>query len=135
MIQSNNQINGSINQTILVVDDALHDAEEIARFLHRQGFSAFTARDGNEGAAILEKEQIDLLVVDIHMPEANGIVLLERTRFELDLVIPVIVVSSDMGQRHIDYMGQFDVIEFVGKPIRPEKILRLINRSLNIEAN
>lgn len=135
MIKSNEPPNQKRRQTILVVDDAVHDAEEIARFLQRQGFAAFTACDGNEGAAILEKEQIDLMVVDIHMPDANGIVLLERARFELDLVIPVIVVSSDMGQRHIDYMGQFDVLEFVGKPIRPEKIHRLINRSLNIEAN
>lgn len=120
---------------ILVVDDAWNDADEIATFLYRLGFQTVTARDGNEGAAVLEIDKIDLAVVDIHMPHANGIVLLERLRFELDLTIPVIVVSSDMGRRHVAYMGTFDVLAFLEKPINPKRISRLIDQSFNIESN
>ena len=58
--------------TILIVDDEKDMRELIAMMLNNSNFKTFTANGGTEAYAILAKEQVDLVLLDVMMPNENG---------------------------------------------------------------
>jgi DNA-binding NtrC family response regulator len=67
---------------VLLVDDEAEFIESMARVLRRRGMQVHTARDAVAGLAILQREAIDVAVVDIKMPGMDGIELFGRLRRE-----------------------------------------------------
>lgn len=65
---------------ILIVDDELDMLELIGSFLQRQGFHVITANNGTGALHQLEKEAIDLVVLDIMMPDMDGFEVCQRIR-------------------------------------------------------
>ena len=78
---------------ILLVDDEPDMLENCSRILSRQGHTCMTAANGREALAILEREQPDVLVTDLKMPEMDGMALL-RHAHELDPTLPVIMLTA-----------------------------------------
>jgi CheY-like chemotaxis protein len=88
-------------RTILVVDD-----EESIRFLYREeleedGYRVITAADGEEALQKVEKDEPDLITLDIRMPGMDGIEVLHRIR-EINKDIPVIM-STAYGEYRNDF--------------------------------
>ncbi|MCY7611039.1 response regulator, partial [Bacillus safensis] len=65
---------------ILIVDDELDMLELIGSFLKRHGFHITTANNGKDALHQLEKESIDLVVLDIMMPDMDGFEVCQRIR-------------------------------------------------------
>ena len=63
---------------ILIVDDELDMLELIGSFLKRQGFHIITASNGMDALRQLEKEPVDLVVLDIMMPDMDGFEVCQR---------------------------------------------------------
>ncbi len=83
--------------TILVVDDEPHTLEMHARIVqaHSSANRVLKARDGKEALALLHREIVDLLLLDLQMPEMDGFAVLEAMReMESTRQIPVIVVTG-----------------------------------------
>ena len=79
--------------TILVVDDDALVRRALGTALERAGHVVLTAENGLEGARLTREEAIDLAVVDIHMPEMDGLELLVQLRATAP-ALPVIVMSG-----------------------------------------
>ena len=86
---------GQETSRILVVDDVEDNREILTRRLVRRGFEVLEACSGTEALELVERESIDLILMDIMMPDLSGIEVvrrIRRTRSQADL--PIIMVSA-----------------------------------------
>ena len=82
-------------KTILVVEDDKFISNALKIKLEKEGFKVMIAYNGIEGLAILEKNQADLILTDILMPEMDGISMLSRIK-EMGMIprIPTIILTN-----------------------------------------
>ncbi len=99
---------------ILVVDDEDLIRKALSRFFSAQGHQVFSAENGVKALEFIAQEKIDLIILDLLMPEKNGFDVLA----EMKKVIPVVVISAFSGTNadhfHSDEYPQ--VIGFIKKP-------------------
>lgn len=111
---------------ILVVDDSPLMRAMVKKSITMSGVaieSIQEAGDGVEALAILTAGKIDLVFSDLHMPNMNGIELVEAMSSQgLLASVPVVIVSSDRSQKHIDRLKEIGVRAYLTKPFRPEDI-------------
>lgn len=118
-------------QKILIVDDE-PDILEILKFnLEKEGYSTFTASNGEQGIQIAEKENPDLVVLDIMMPEMDGVEvcrhLRQHRKFDHTLIAFLTARDEDYSQIAALEVGGDD---YITKPIRPRVLLSRIKALL-----
>src|SRR5579875_1229838 len=79
-------------QTILVVDDEAEIVEILRDYLEANGFAVRTASDGVGALAVLAREPVDLVLLDVMMPGASGFDVCRRIRASSD--VPVLFLSA-----------------------------------------
>ncbi len=80
---------------VLVVDDNELNRDMLSRWLERQNYSVVLAENGRQALEVVKQVQIDLMLLDIMMPEMNGYQVLEYLKNENKLLnLPVIVISA-----------------------------------------
>ena len=85
----------TLTGNLLVVDDNEDNRIVLARRLEKQGYRIFSAENGREALEALEKQDFDLILLDIMMPEMNGYQVLESLKADHRLrSVPVIVISA-----------------------------------------
>jgi UDP-3-O-[3-hydroxymyristoyl] N-acetylglucosamine deacetylase len=118
-----------MSETILVVDDEANIRHTLRGVLSDEGYDVVEAQDGRRALELLEHQLPKLAIVDIWMPEMDGIELVSRMRQQAPDV-PVIVISGhgtiDTAVRVIR-MGAFDFLE---KPFQLDALLRMVDRAL-----
>ena len=77
---------------ILIADDEAEIRDLLRLYLENSGYDVLEAADGLEAMEILEKEHVDLAVLDVMMPHMNGIRVLKKLRETSN--IPVMVLSA-----------------------------------------
>ena len=113
---------------VLIVDDS-PTMRGLLRFaIQRLPDSAITeAKDGIEGARILEKETFDVILLDVNMPGMNGLQLLERIRnddrFKKTRVIMITTEGSEMSQQEAKSLGADG---YLPKPIRAQELIEAV---------
>lgn len=78
--------------TVLVVDDEPEIVMLMSDFLRAEGYAVVTASDGNDALAVLNRQQIDCMLLDVMMPGITGFDLLRRVREDGE--IPVLILSA-----------------------------------------
>lgn len=108
---------------VLVVEDEKDSREFVARYLKREGHTVSTAVDGQTALRKLLNERADLVVLDVRMPNMDGIGLLEIMRSYLRWnTLPVILLTAqatpeeirkarDLGVEHVFHKAQFQLPE------------------------
>jgi UDP-3-O-acyl N-acetylglucosamine deacetylase len=118
-----------MSETILVVDDEANIRHTLRGVLADEGYDVVEAQDGRRALELLERQLPKLAIVDIWMPEMDGIELVSKMRQQAPGV-PVIVISGhgtiDTAVRVIR-MGAFDFLE---KPFQLDALLRVVDRAL-----
>ena len=74
--------NAAIKRTVLIVDDDILISEQLAKELKRNYFTTFSAVDGRSALEILNREKVDILILDVNLPDMKGIKLLEIVKKE-----------------------------------------------------
>ncbi|MDA8418377.1 MAG: hybrid sensor histidine kinase/response regulator [Desulfobacteraceae bacterium] len=117
-------------QHILVVEDSAFFRRQICDFVSAAGYQPFSAQDGLEGFAVLEREKIDLVLTDIEMPNLDGLELTARIRADSRWArLPVIAVTSLSGEAAERRGRKAGVDEYLIKLDR-EKIIQAIGQHL-----
>ena len=111
----------------LLVDDSESMLNLLSLFMEHLGFEPLTARDGDEGIAVVKNQHPQLVVSDIHMPNRNGLLLLQDIR-QLNPVLPVILITG-----YISYKSDLNSITvepdaFMEKPFTLEQLKETISR-------
>jgi len=103
---------------ILVVDDNLHNVDMLVRRLQRSGFTVLAAYGGKEAIELVDVDEFDLVVLDIMMPEINGIDVLAHIRQTRSVSeLPVIMATAKDESDDIVEAMQTGANDYVTKPI------------------
>jgi DNA-binding NtrC family response regulator len=112
---------------VLVVDDEATLRKNIARSLRRAGFEVITAADGAGARQALGGSDVDVLCLDIYLPDENGLELLESIR-RTSPKIPTIVMSGTATPEHRSRAVRLGVEEFLSKPFSLSKLRVLVEQ-------
>ncbi|EIW20110.1 MULTISPECIES: response regulator transcription factor [Pelosinus] len=114
-----------MNKTILIVDDELRIRKLIADFLVREGYSTLEADNGRVALELLAAEQVDLIILDVMMPEHDGWTVCRELRKKSN--IPVIMLTAK-GEE-VDQLFAFEIgaDEYVTKPFSPKVLTARVN--------
>ncbi len=121
-------------RTILLVDDDHEIVESMRTVLENKGYRVLVARDGNSGLMVAERENPDLLILDMMMPKKSGFLVLEKLKSRPGGLIPTIMITGNEGSRHRAYAEMLGVRDYIRKPFAMEKLVRAIERVLGVRA-
>jgi DNA-binding response OmpR family regulator len=118
-------------QRVLIVDDD-HEIVESVRFaLEANGYEVLVARDGNQGLAMAEREDPDLVVLDMMMPKRSGFLVLEKLRRTRPVPLRVIMITANEGSRHKAYAEMLGVDDYIRKPFAMDRLMESVKRLLS----
>ncbi|MDO4782355.1 MAG: response regulator, partial [Capnocytophaga felis] len=125
---------------ILLVDDEPDVLEIVGYNLEREGFRVFTAKNGLEAIKKAEKEQPHLIIMDVMMPEMDGIEACELIRKQPELSKTVIAFLTARGEDYSQLAGfEAGADDYIAKPIKPKvlvsKVKALLRRFNTDEEN
>lgn len=113
---------------ILIVDDEPDIRRLLVDYLARNGFEAFAARDGREMWHLLERHAVDLLVLDLMLPDADGLTLCRDLRAKSGLPVIMLTARGEDTDRIVGIeMGADD---YLVKPFNPRELLARIKSIL-----
>ena len=120
-------------RSILVVDDDADVLTTITAALSTTGAKVFSAADGNTAVEIAEKEQPDLIILDMMLPKRSGFIVLERikARKPKGTKPHVIMITGNLGTRHKTYAESLGVDDYLNKPFRMDRLLASMEKLLN----
>jgi signal transduction histidine kinase/DNA-binding response OmpR family regulator len=117
--------------TILVVDDRQTNREVLEQLLEMTGFKTILADDGDTALDILQKEKIDLVLMDVRMPRLNGVEALKEIRQDSklkDLLVFAVTASVFPDFHEKALKVGFD--DFIGKPFKASELFEKLKRHL-----
>ena len=120
----------STGKRILIVDDDYEIIDAMRAALEANGYNVMVARDGNQGLAMAEREDPDLMILDMMMPKRSGFLVLEKLRRSRPVPLRVIMVTANEGSRHKAYAEMLGVDDYIRKPFAMDRLLESVARLL-----
>ena len=105
---------------VLVVDDEPIVRDVVARYLGRDGYTVLEAGDGNAARALLEREQPELVVLDVMLPGSDGLELMRWIRARSDLPVILLTARGDESDRIVGL--ELGADDYVTKPFSPREL-------------
>jgi CheY-like chemotaxis protein len=126
-----NREEGMPKKRVLIVDDDPVFVRLLETDLHVAGYEALSAKDGYKGIKAAQKEQPDLIIMDIMMPGIDG----HRTselikKSDLTADIPIIYVTAKDGLLDEELAMEMGADFYLKKPYEPDILLSVIQESL-----
>ena len=116
--------------TILVVDDELGIRALLSEILSDEGHTVMLAENAAQARSERERGRPDLVLLDIWMPDVDGITLLKEWGVQGRLTMPVVMMS---GHATVDTAAEalrFGAVAFLEKPITLQKLLKAVDQAL-----
>ena len=117
---------------VLIVDDDPDIIESIRFALKSKEVEVLIARDGNQGLAMAEKEEPDLVILDMMMPKRSGFLVLEQLRHTSLRPMRFIMITANEGNRHKQYAETLGVDDYIQKPFPMDRLLGSVERLLRL---
>jgi len=114
-------------RAVLVLDDELDIVDVIGDILEKLEYRAITATNWTDALNAIQRDQPDLLLLDLNMPTIDGESILRFLR-EQGHTIPVIVVSGFINDEVKETLSQYDVELFIGKPVQVQALTQAIEQ-------
>lgn len=114
---------------ILVVDDETNARKSLAIGLKIEGYDVLEAPDGQAALELLQKERVDLAIIDLMMPGVNGLDLARRMRFRHAGVRVVLVSAYHLSKRQLD-RADVAAVGFIPKPFDMDELVAFVGRKL-----
>ncbi|TET54152.1 MAG: response regulator [Actinobacteria bacterium] len=115
---------------ILIVDDEASVCAFVKFKLEKQGYRVFIAYNGEEALEIAEKENPDLVILDIIMPEMDGYEVLERIRNDLNNKVPIMFLTSKKSNDDIYQGWQAGAACYITKPFTDLTLMQTVRLCL-----
>ncbi len=120
----------SDSKNVLVVDDSNELTHVISEFLSMHGYHVFTAGDGCEALASMERTSMDIVVSDIHMPKMDGFTLMTELKTTYPN-LPIILITGFGVSEAKKLAFEKGADAFVAKPFRLKELKSVIDSVLN----
>jgi len=114
---------------ILVIDDEKGIREGCRRILEPENYQILLAENGTQGLEVAKSEQVDMALIDLKMPDIEGLEVLKEIRKIDAQTIPIIVSGHGTIETAVEAVkaGAFD---FITKPFTPDQLLKVIEKGL-----
>jgi class 3 adenylate cyclase len=123
-----------VNERILVVDDTPANIQTVAAILKGHGYQLSVATNGKQALEVIEKVRPDLILLDVMMPEVDGIETCQRIKSaEAWRDIPVIFLTAKTETADIVKGFEIGAVDYVGKPFNAHELLARVNTHLTID--
>jgi len=117
-------------ETILVVDDEPDIRRLVQEILQDEGYQVFMAADAEEARQLIKNHHFNLILLDIWMPDTDGITLLKEWQTEQDFSVPVIMMSGHGTIETAVDATKLGAYGFLEKPLSLAKLLLVVQRGL-----
>jgi CheY-like chemotaxis protein len=115
-------------RTILIVDDFDDTRLLLRTWLEKKGYRVVEAENGNEAVAEAELRRPDLIIMDVEMPELDGLSATRKIRaLENFQRVPIVAVSAYGADQYRQHALEAGCNEYVSTPFEPEELERLIH--------
>lgn len=115
-------------QTILIVDDDMQLTSFLSRFLGKHGFDAKTASSGAQTRAIFSRETFALIVLDLNLPDADGLEIAREIRQDSNTPIIMLTARDEVFDRIVGL--ELGADDYITKPYEPRELLARIKAVL-----
>lgn len=116
--------------TVLIVDDEEVLQDVLQALLQREGYTTLAARSGEEALALLEREEVDLVLLDVMLPGMSGTEVLRQVRQrDPDQVVVVITAYSSI-EGAIEAMRE-GAFHYIPKPFKNDEVLLTVKKGLD----
>jgi two-component system response regulator HydG len=119
-----------MKERILVTDDDPDIRDGCGQVLKRRGYDVYEAETGGELVKKLEKYEYDLILLDLKLPDANGLDLLKHVR-EKDPHVPVIMITAYGTIQNAVEAMRMGANDFLPKPFEPDELRMVVRRNLS----
>ena len=113
-------------RSILVVDDNEDIRNLLSLVLQKEGYEVFLAPNGSEALEIIKNNRLDLILLDVMMPELSGLEVLSNIRGNKDnkiSSIPVMMITAASTVSDIDAAIEIGASSYIIKPFRNENLI------------
>lgn len=117
------------NHRILIIDDERPILMTLEAFLQRHGYQVDTAATASQGLKLLKSRSPSLVLLDLQLPDAQGLEMLDRIKTELPDMQVIILTAHDSLHNAIESIKR-GAYHFVSKPYAPEELLSLVEKAL-----
>jgi DNA-binding response OmpR family regulator len=114
---------------ILVVDDEKASRKTLGDILRLEGYDVITAADGTKALAILEEDNIDLMLLDIRMPGIDGVEVMQKTP-EISSDTQIIMLTAHGTMESAIEALRYGAYDYLIKPSSPHEILSSVASAL-----
>ena len=116
---------------LLVVDDSIDFVNLIRRALDREDYQISIALDGKTAIEKVSKENPELVLLDLKLPDISGEEVLERIK-EVNKDIAVVVITGYGGNQVAIELMKKGAIDFLSKPVEPQILIKAMKNALEI---
>ncbi|MBN1402445.1 MAG: response regulator transcription factor [Anaerolineae bacterium] len=113
---------------ILVVDDEAQIVHVLRGYLERAGFEILTAYDGREALRVARQEKPDLIILDLMLPELDGVDVCRALRKESD--VPIIMLTARVEETDRIIGLELGADDYVTKPFSPREVVARVRAIL-----
>src|SRR5437667_3926674 len=117
------------NRRVLIIDDERPVLMTLEALLNRHGYRVDTAGTASQGVKLLKSNLPSLVLLDLQLPDAHGLGMLDRIKTELPDVQVIILTAHDSLHNAIESIKR-GAFHFISKPYAPEELLSLVENAL-----
>lgn len=122
-------------QQILVVDDEVGIRELLAEILSDEGYQVHLAESAEQARSFRNAQEPDLVLLDIWMPDTDGVDLLKEWAEQDLLTMPVVMMSGHGTIETAVEATRIGAVDFLEKPISLQKLLNTVTRAIRTEVH
>ena len=117
-----------MSQKILVVDDELEIVKVVRAYLEQSGFRVITASDGQQALVVFRHEQPDLVVLDLSLPQLDGLDVCRAIRRESN--VPIIMLTARVEETDRLIGLEIGADDYITKPFSPREVVARVRTVL-----
>jgi DNA-binding NtrC family response regulator len=119
--------------SILIIDDEPYLPHQFARYLKKHGYEVYTAPDGEVGLQELQKNDIDLVLLDLRLPRMEGLEVLHQIR-KIDQDLPVVILTAYGNVASAVAAMKLGAADYLLKGFDLDELLLVVQRALDTSA-
>jgi DNA-binding response OmpR family regulator len=117
------------HEQILVVDDEANIRLTLSTLLRRAGYDVYTAENGKEAVALLEQHMFDLLLVDLRMPEMDGMEVVAAARERQPEIAVIVLTGHGSLETAVEGLHQ-GIFDYLLKTTEPRQVIERVKAGL-----
>ena len=126
------QEDGELSVKVLIVDDDPGIRMLLSKFLQREGFETIMAQNGLEGVETAKKLQPDLIIMDVVMPQMDGLTAARLIKFYKPLSeVPILFLTAKDADKEIELAQEVRAEVYITKPFDVRQVIDVVRETLS----